>query len=600
MLRIALRGISAHLVRFLMSLLAVALGVAFMAGTLSLRTMLSTTFDGIVEAGANADAFVRGSQEAASANPMDFAGSSRNTVDTSLVSRIDAVDGVRVAIPELSAPVVLVGKDGTAVQSTQAPSFATGIGPDDPTATLLAGHAPRGPDEIALEEATLEASGLAVGDTTRLVVDGEVRTVTVVGEMSLGGPMAGATIVLIDRAVAAAQFAPDGRVPTIAVYADPGVSEQELVERVAPVLEGAPTPSEVVRGQQLRDETRADIDEMLGFMTTFLVVFAAIALFVGGFIIANTFSMAVRQRVREFALLRAVGASPRQVFASIVLQAAVVGLLGSAIGVLAGFGLVELARAGLEAVGMDLAGEVPVTVTTVVVCVVIGVVVSVVAAALPARRAAVVPPVEAMRDEVSTSDRTSRWRVVVGLVLAVGGAALVVGAGVRPDADGAGPALGVGAAGVLFGALALGPWLARVVVGALGAPVAALARPVGGLARGNATRNPKRTAATAGALMIGMALVGAASVLAASANASVASAVEAEAHADLVLRGPNMGTIPAGALADVAALDAVGRVDPDWWSGVLVTSGEQTPSAADMALVMGLEPGVLGGRCGPR
>lgn len=596
--RIALRGIRAHIGRFLMSVLAVALGVAFMAGTLSLRTMLSSTFDGIVEAGSSADAYVRGTQVSAGTNPMDVGASGVNSVDMAMAERIEAVDGVASAIPETTAPVVLVGKDGAAVQSTQAPSFAMAFDVDrHPRETLGAGRAPQGAGEIALEEATLASSGLMIGDTTKLVVNGQVTQVEVVGEVSLGGPMAGATIVLLDPAVAAAEFAPDGRVQSIAVYAEDGVSERELVDAITPVLAA---DSEAVTGESLRAETRDDIQAMLGFVTTFLVAFAAIALFVGAFIIANTFSMWVRQRVRELALLRAVGASPRQVFGSIVVQAAAVGLIGSAVGVALGFGLVELARVGLEAVGMGLAGDVPVTVTTVVVSLVIGVVVSVVAAAIPARRAALVPPVEAMRDEVVTDDHASRWRVALGAAVAALGVGLVAASGASPASGWAVGALGGGAAALLLGAIMLSPWLARIVIHWLGAPFAALAKPMGSLGRGNAVRNPKRTAATAGALMIGMALVAAASVLAASVNASVSTAVETEAHSDLVLQGPANGTIPVGALDAVAGLPTVDRIDPSQWSVLLVTADGATPGADDTGLVMGVPPGMLGGTLRPQ
>lgn len=599
MVRIALRGIRAHLGRFLMSLLAVALGVAFMAGTLSLRTMLSTTFDGIVAAGTTGDVYVRGSDDAAGANPMDLGGPGRNSVPMALADRLADLDGVADAVPEVSGPVVLVGKDGTAVQSTQAPSFAMAM---DRTVDLVAGRAPRDAGEIALEEATLDASGLAVGDTTTLVTNGQIAPVTVVGEVSLGGPMAGATIVLLDRATATAAFAPDGRVQTIALYAKDGVSETDLARAVEPVLRPA-DHAEAITGETLREQTRADINEMLGFLTTFLVAFAAIALFVGAFIIANTFQMWVRQRMREFALLRAVGASPRQVFGSIVVQSAAVGLVGSAIGVVLGFGLVQLARLGLEAVGMNLAGDVPVTVTTVVVCLAVGTLVSVVAAAVPARRAALVPPVEAMRDEVATGERTSRLRIVAGALLAVGGVGLLVAAATGGDADGgaadwAGPALGAGGAAVLVAAIVLAPWIVRHVIPVLAAPFVALAKPMGSLARGNAVRHPKRTAATAGALMIGMALVACASVLAASVSASVADAARSEAHADLVLRGAN-GSIPAGALDDVAARPGVARVDGDPWTVLMVTTGAAATASDDATMVMGVEPGVLGGTMRP-
>ena len=263
-----------------------------------------------------------------------------------LVDELEAVDGVAAVLPDVQGPLVLVGADGTAVQSTQAPSFAFSYDPRDPAVDVVAGRAPADADEIAVESATLAASGLAIGDATSVVVGGEVRPVTVVGEIGLGAALAGATVVFLDPATAEAAFAPDGTVATISVLADDGLTEQQLVDRLAPVLAESGVPAEAVTGDEVREQSTENILTVLGFITTFLLVFAGISLFVGGFIIANTFSMWVRQRTRELALLRAVGASPLQVFTSIVLQAAIVGVVGAILGVAGGLGLVVVLRGG--------------------------------------------------------------------------------------------------------------------------------------------------------------------------------------------------------------------------------------------------------------
>ncbi|VTR77491.1 ABC transporter permease [Cellulomonas hominis] len=553
--RVALRGIRAHLVRFVLSLLAVALGVAFVAGTFSLRTMMSSTFDGIVDAAAPADAYLR-PQPADGASMVEDAAVT-GTVPRELAAEIADLDGVAHAIPEAQGSIVLVGADGTAVQSTQAPSFAFPWVPDDPSIDVAEGRGPERAGEVALETATLESSGLAIGDTTTAVLAGQVTDVEIVGRIDLGGPMAGATIVLVDEDTGFDLFAPDGGVADIALYAADGTTPEQLVERLEPFATG---DLQAVTGAELREDNKAAIDDMLGFVTTFLLVFAAIALFVGAFIISNTFAMSVRQRMREFALLRAVGASPAQVFASILVQAAVVGLLGSAIGIAGGLGLVQGLKAVFEAMGMDLAGDIPVDAATIGVSLVVGTLVSVLAAAVPARRAALVPPVEAMRDDVTVPERSMRVRAVLGLVVAGAGVAGVLAAVLNPEAERAGTALGAGAAAVLVGALMLAPSLARSVIGVLAWPFVRLIRPVGRLARGNVVRNPRRTANTAGALMIGMALVGAVSVIAVSAQQSVAGVVESQTHADLVLQSATF-QIPAGAVADVEALPEVGTSD---------------------------------------
>lgn len=577
MLRVALRGIRAHLVRFLLSLLAVALGVAFVAGTFSLRTMMSSTFDGIVDAGTPGDAYVR-AEPAEDASVVEGT-SAGPAVPMALADEIAALDGVAHAIPEAQGSIVLVGADGTAVQSTQAPSLVFSYLPDDPSLDVVEGRGPERAGEIALETATLASSGLEVGDTTQVVLGGQLSDAQVVGRFDMGAPMAGATLVVIDPGTGYALFAPDGDVADIAVYAEDGTTPAELVDAIAPLVPG---DLQVVTGAELRDENKAAIDEMLGFITTFLLVFAAIALFVGAFIISNTFAMSVRQRMREFALLRAVGASPAQVFTSILVQAAVVGLIGSALGIAGGLGLVQGLKAVFEAMGMDLAGDIPVDGATIGVSLVVGTVVSVLAAAVPARRAALVPPVEAMRDDVAVPERSIRVRAVLGALVTGLGAAAVLAAVLNTGEDTMDAALGAGAAAVLVGVLMLAPSLARSVVGVLAWPFVRLLRPVGRLARGNVVRNPRRTANTAGALMIGMALVGGVSVIATSAQASVAGVVESQLHADLVLQSATFD-VPKGAIADVGALPEVGGVAAFAAAPLAVGSGDDGSSTRYVA-----------------
>lgn len=554
MFRVGWRSVRAHLGRFLLSLLAVALGVAFVAGTFSLRSMMSGSFAGIVESSAPGDVYL---QAPPGEDGSSLVGSTA-TVSVDLAEQAAAVDGVAVALPTLNAPVVLVGADGTAVRSTQAPSMAVLWNPEDPNwGQVTTGRGPVDAGEIALEQATLESSGLEIGDTTTIVLAGELTDVTVVGAVDPEAAMLGATIVMVDVDSGLARLAPDGQVANIEIYAEDGVDPDVLVENLAS-LTGPDV--EAVTGADLRADAKAEIDDMLGFVVTFLLVFAGIALFVGAFIISNTFAMAVRQRMREFALLRAVGASPVQVFGSIIGQAAIVGLAGSALGLLGGLGLVQGLRVVLDSMGMQMSGDLPVDATTIVVSVLVGTLVSVLAAAVPARRAALVPPVEAMRDEVVATSTSMRPRSIAGLVLVALGLLGVAAALSSPEADWALTVDGIGAAAVLIGVLMLSPVLARAVIGVLAWPVVRLLRPVGRLARGNVVRNPRRTANTAGALMIGMALVGAVSVIALSAKTSVSDIVEQQVHGDFVLTEQS-GAIPSELIGDLDGLPGVGTVD---------------------------------------
>ncbi|MEP7763882.1 FtsX-like permease family protein [Sanguibacter sp. 25GB23B1] len=592
MLRVALRNVRAHLVRLGLSILAVVLGVSFVAGTFALRDMLSSTFSGIVDAGYAADAYLRGADDSPQAGQDGAsAGAVRTLIPANLVSTVEGVDGVEHAFADFTGPIVLVGTDGTAVASAAgAPSFAVGYYPDDPTINLTEGSGPTSATEFALEVTSAESSGLSVGDTTTLIVGGELTDATLTGTVDLGASLAGATVVFLDAGTAEEVYAGDGRVPTISVFASDGVDPADLVADIDAAITGVANPGavETLTGEALREEARADIDGMLGFVETFLLIFAGISLFVGGFIIANTFAMTVRQRQREFALLRAVGASPLQVFASILVQAAVVGLLGGALGIAGGLGLVTGIKALFESLGMDLSGEIPVTTTMVVLSLLVGLVVSVASAALPARRAALVPPVEAMRDESPGQGRSLRIRGLVGLLIAGAGTGAVVAAVLQAAADedaGTGTLLGLGAVGVVVGALLLAPVMARAVLGVLAVPFVAAIRPLGKLARGNVTRNPRRTASTASALMIGMALVGAASVLASSTQASMRTVVENEWQADLMVQSATF-FMPAASIDDIGGLPEVESADGLAVGASFVSGG--TTSSGDAEETMAL------------
>ncbi len=575
MRRVALRGIRSHLGRFLLSILAVLLGVAFVAGTFSLRAMMSNTFEDIVASGTDADTYVKGIDGEAGGDPMEAGSQERFPLD--VVDVVSDAEGVAAAVPDVSGPIVLIGDEGTAVLSSGPPSFGMAVDDADTALTIVDGHAPQGPGEIVLETSALERSGLAVGEDTSVVLAGEIRQVQVVGEVGFAAPMAGAIMVGLDEATAVAAYAPDGATSLIAVYAEDGVSQSALADSVEAAIGGtaAEDAARVLTGDQMRDESAEQWTSALGFISTFLLVFAGIALFVGTFIISNTFAMVVRQRQREFAMLRAVGASPSQVFASVLGQAAVIGVLGSVLGVGAGLGLVQVLRQVFAGMGMELSGEVPLDTFTVVVSIVVGTVVSLVAAVLPARRAALTAPVEAMRDDLPTHDRASRIRTGIGAVLLAGGLAAVAAATGGIVEENAGSLLGLGAAAIVVAVLALAPAIVPVVLGVLAAPLVKGARPLGGLARGNVTRNPKRTATTAGALMIGMALVGAASVIAASAQASVRDVVDNQAKTDLLLQSATWD-IPAQLVDDVADADGVERVDALQVSGPASVDGVST------------------------
>ncbi|WP_336921211.1 ABC transporter permease [Aquipuribacter sp. SD81] len=593
-----LANVRGHVVRLLLTCLAVTLGTAFVAGSFVLTDSIDETFSAIFATSDSTDAVVRladagpsgpaaataegaGGSAGAQADPEASDGGLLG-LDVALVDDIEALDGVERAIPSLTGTAVLQGADGTAVRSGGAPSLGFAYDPDDPSVRLLDGRGAQAPDEVVVETATLAQSGLAVGDETVVVVNGTPLDVTVVGEATNDTPTAGATIVLLEEELAREQFAPTGLVPSITVTATDGLTQEEVVDRVAPLV---PEGAEVVTGQQSADETQEALATALGFVTTFLLVFAGVALFVGAFIIFNTFSMLVAQRTRELALLRAIGASRGQVVRSVLGESVVVGLVGSLAGLGIGIGLAAALQRLIGALfGLELAG-LPVGVRTVVATLVVGVVVTALAAVLPARRASRTAPVAAMRDEQALPKSQVRLRAALGLGLAALGAVavgLVLGDVVteQPLA-----VLGAGVAAVFLGVAIASPAVSKPVVWLVTAPVAGGA--VGRLAQRNGLRNPRRTAATASALMIGLALVGAVSVLATSASASVADIVDDEFTGDLVVSDGGQPSIPLTVADEVRAVDGV--------EAVLELPFTPATLDGDDGTVMAVDPGTLPG-----
>lgn len=579
MIRVSLRGIRARLGRFLLAVLAVALGVGFVAGTFSLRAVLADTFNGIVDAAADADAYLRSST---TTGEDDSTGTStRAPVSVALAEEISHVPGVDVAVAETSGSLVLVGHDGTAVTTTGAPTLGVPARSDVPTFTLTAGRFPAAEDEVMLEDRAASLAGLSVGDTTKLVTSTGILDVTVVGTASFPAATAGAVIVGLDPALAEKVFAPQGTVSSISVYADAGTGEEQLRDNLRAWLdthaEEADTAHvEAVTGDTVREENRASVDQILGFVQTFLLVFAAVSLFVGAFLVTNTFSMSIHERMREFAMLRAIGASPAQVMGSVLAQALVIGLLGSALGVGLGVGIASAIAAVLEHYGMEIGSGIALTWQTVVVAFVVGTVVSLVSAAIPGRRAATAAPVEAMRARRPT-EKGLLLRGLLGGVLVLAGTAAILWSVLRRTADGsvvdhAGTILGVGAAVLVVGVLVVSPVLARWVVPVLGWPLVRLVRPLGRIAVGNVVRNPRRTASTAGALMIGMVLVAASGVLAASTRASIADLVESDLKSDLVVQVAGGAVAPQGAVEEMEDQPAVAEVD-EFRGGMATVAG---------------------------
>ena len=589
MLRVTLAGIRGHVVRFLLTTLSVLLGVAFVAGTLVLTDSLDRTFTGIFDqANEGTDVYVRGASGAQGFDGSDL----RAGLPLELADTIESVPGVARAYPELAGSAVLVGADGTAVRQGGAPTLAFAWLDDDPVLRLVDGRAPRSAAEIAVEQGTLAKGGLHVGDRAKVIAGSQIMDVTVTGAVRFGA-LAGSTLVLFDSGTAERLFAPQGTSPAIIVEADDGVAQADLADAVAQVI---PSGAESITGKAKAAEDTASIREALGFINTFLLVFAGISLVVGGFIIVNTFSMLLAQRTRELALLRALGSSAAQVVRMVLAEAAAVGLLGGVLGLGAGIGLAALLQVGVGAFGLEVSGGLPIRPRTVIASLGVGIVVTVVAAAVPAIRASRIAPVAAMRDDIALPDKSLRRRGTWAVVLLLLGLEAVPPAVVL-EGGWANLALGTSAV-LLFLAFAVGAApLTRPVLTVVGAPFAALFRTVGRMARGNALRSPRRTAATASALMIGLALVTAVSVLSASATESTKSLVGNVVRADLVLNGGFTGFAPgiADAVRDVPGVETVANLSavPVQLEGSAGFAVASDPGDLAQALTMTMTSGSL-------
>ena len=556
MIRVALRSVRAHAGQFLLTALAVVLGVTFLSGTLALRGVLSDTFSALMSSTITADLYVTG-QPIRSAQSSGGGGVLTEKIDGALAERIAGIDGVRTAHAASSLNGTLVGADGSPVTSTGAPTIIVPAFPDEPGRRMVAGRAPSGTDEITLESDALKRSGLAVGDRTHLVVNGAPSEVTVVGEFTFGTSMAGATLVAGDPDWIMGLAAPDGNVSQIEINLGDGADAASVRQRITTLL---PDSARLQTRAERIDEQNAYVESILGYVQTFLLVFVVLAMFVGSFIIMNTFAMSVRQRQKEFALLRAVGASPASVFGTVLFQAVVIGLVGSLIGVAGGIGLTRLLVAGLEAYGMSLPGGVPMTSGVIAASIAIGLLVTIVGALLPARDAALTPPVEAMRGTAGAREKPLRVRGGIGAVLAAAGLAVVIAAWVDEDLSRRTTALGAGAGALVLGLLVCSPVLARRTIAVLAMPLR-LMRPVGRLAARNLAAAPRRTAATSAALVVGMAIVCAGSIIAASMQASISGIVNDSMRADLLVRAPTssgqLTPLPAEMTERISALDGV-------------------------------------------
>ncbi|MER5214626.1 FtsX-like permease family protein [Streptomyces sp. NPDC002838] len=535
-LKTSMRNFFAHKGRMALSAVAVLLSVAFVCGTLVFTDTMNTTFDKLFSTTAT-DVTVSPKNAKSDDTPQNGKPESLPAAMLEQVTKADGVKSAEGAVSSMNVTVVN-SDDKNMGSSNGAPTIVGNWTKNDlRSMEITSGHAPRGPTELMVDADTADKHDLKLGDELRTIsVAGDFRA-KIVGIATFKVTNPGAAVVYLDTATAQRELlGATGRFTQIYVNAASGVTDAQLKQNVTQALDGT---FKVQTAKENADENRKGIDEFMGVIKYAMLGFAGIAFLVGIFLIINTFSMLVAQRTREIGLMRAIGSSRKQVNRSVLVEALLLGFVGSILGVGAGVGIAVGLMKLMSMTGMNLStDDLTVKTTTPVAGLVLGVVVTVLAAYLPARRAGKVSPMAALRDAGTPADgRAGLVRGVIGLVLTGAGAfALYTAATADKASDGA-LMLGGGIVLSLIGFVVIGPLLAGGVVRVISAVLLRAFGPVGRMAERNALRNPRRTGATGAALMIGLALVACLSVVGSSMVASATSELDKSVGADFIVQG---------------------------------------------------------------
>jgi len=564
---VTLKGLLAHKLRLALTALAIVLGVTFISGTFVLTDTLNNTFSNLfTSVYQKIDFQVRGVAQLGSG-----ANATRNPLPESVLTSVRAVPGVGAAYGQVEGYAQFVARDGKPISSTVG-TLGISWDPDQQISSLhlIAGGPPTTADDVVMDAGTAQGYGYKVGQQVRVLSAGsksaQAFTITGIAQFGTADNLAGATLAAFTLPTTQRLLGEAGQLDFIDVVVKPGADKAAVQRSIARVL---PRGVQVVTGQTVIDENTNSVTQALSFFSTALLVFALISLFVGAFTIYNTFSIIVGQRTRELALLRVVGASRRQVFRSVLAEATIVGFVSSA----AGVGLGVLAAIGLEALVNGLGNSLPAgpltfEPRTAIIGLAVGTVVTAGSAIGPARNAVRIPPVAALADRPADAgpgpglSGAGRRRLVSGAALAVVGVALLALGLSKPVVA----LVGAGAVCIFVGVAMLAPAVARPLSSLLGRPLAALLGTPGQLGRENSMRNPRRTAQTASALMVGLALVSAMAVFGASLSDSATSSVDQAISADLLITANGTGqlsTAVPGAAASVSGVTDAATVYRD-------------------------------------
>ncbi|SCE02359.1 putative ABC transport system permease protein [Streptomyces sp. Termitarium-T10T-6] len=593
MFRTALRNVLAHKARLLMTVLAVMLGVAFVSGTLVFTDTLGNAFR-------NQSAK---SYDNVAVSIETFAGDDEKTpgIDDATLEKIRGLDGVASATGRVNGFAGVADPDGKLIGngwSNTGANFSPGKDGKDAQYTFVEGSGPAENGSVALDKDTASKGKYKVGDPVRVATNGPVKEYTLSGIFTTedGAVNAGGSLVLFDTPTAQKLYLKPGVFQNATVSAAGGVSDQKLLDEIEPLL---PKDATAQTGKALADQQAKDIESGLTSLNTMLLAFAGIALFVGIFLIANTFTMLIAQRTRELALMRAIGATRRQVKRSVLLEAAFVGTLASVIGFVLGLGLATGLRSAMGLMGGKIpAGPLVVSPTAVISAFAVGILITVLAAWLPARRAAKIAPVAAMSSVHATASVKSLVvRNSIGGVITLLGSAGIVGGAATGGTSGR-QLVAAGAFFALIGVIILIPLLSR--------PVIALVRPLlkklfgvsGKLASQNAVRNPRRTGATASALAIGLTLVTGISVLGVTLGQAIDKMTTDNIKADYLVSMASGDSLDESALTALSKADGVSALSPQqaaWFEvdGDYFSASGVTPGDVEKVFALTTESGSL-------
>jgi len=561
--KVTIKGLLAHKIRFVMTGFAVILGVAFVSGTFVLTDTIRQTLDNLFSTVyQHTDAVVR--------EQAVFAGAQGDTqrprLDESLLRNVQAVGGVRSAAGEVTShrrenpPRFVQNPPGQ-----RRGGFGGGRGVtatswiEDPLLNpyrVVSGRAPRSDREIVMDQHSADVRHYKLGAGIPMFTHQGRETFRLVGTIKFGTQQSfpGRSIVAFTPAKAQQAVGEPGKVDAILVRATPGTSQATLVARIESAVATPRSKIEVLTGQEAINELQNNLQNRFSFFTIALLVFAGIGLVVGMFVIFNTFSILLAQRTRELALLRAIGAKESGVLGAVMGEALITGLFASGVGLGLGVFLAQGLKALLDAFGLRLpSGPVVFEVRTVIVSVLVGTGVTLLAAVVPALKASRTPPIAAMQDVAIDRSAASRSRLVGAIVLLTLGLVLSISGLVRSQLS----AVGFGAMATFVGVVVVGPVIARPLARLIGAPLSRLRGTPGTLATKNAMRNPRRTAGTAAALMIGVGLVGFVMVLASSAKASETALVQRVVRADLIVTPDRQAPFPPTVATNIAKLPGV-------------------------------------------